>query len=295
MTTPSSSKEDLARILESARRLGVEMDEADALQWLAAMGAGDGGGDIVVDTRTGVFGHRISMLDFSPGRPGALPLHRPPGRVRRRARRGRDGPGALRLGRPVEDPVLPGRLRLLRAGQHQRRRRAPEACAILARADPRQGAGDGQGRHLPADRGEVRLLPRGRGPRRRAGQGGIAHRLARRTRSAPGRSTRFRPDGTPVDDRLGGGRARPRLVQARLGGRRPGARAAGQRQQHARRDLGSARRHRSRRSTATSTRTSRRSTWRPSRSRSSPSWPSTSRPTPWTSTSPSSRRRSTST
>lgn len=66
MTTPASSKEDLARILESARRLGVEMDEAGALQWLAAMGAGEAGGDIVVDSRTGVFGHRISMLDFSP-------------------------------------------------------------------------------------------------------------------------------------------------------------------------------------------------------------------------------------
>ena len=66
MTGPASSKEDLNRILESARRLGVEMDEAGALQWLAAMGAGEGGGDIVVDSRTGVFGHRISMLDFTP-------------------------------------------------------------------------------------------------------------------------------------------------------------------------------------------------------------------------------------
>jgi hypothetical protein len=65
MTTPTGSKEDLARILESAHRLGVEMDEAGALQWLAAMGAGEGGGDVVVDSRTGVFGHRISMLDFT--------------------------------------------------------------------------------------------------------------------------------------------------------------------------------------------------------------------------------------
>ncbi|MEX0787852.1 MAG: hypothetical protein WD906_06815 [Anaerolineales bacterium] len=67
MTSESTSREELSRILESARRLGVEMDEGAALQWLAAMSAGDGGGDVVVDSRTGVFGHRISMLDFTPG------------------------------------------------------------------------------------------------------------------------------------------------------------------------------------------------------------------------------------
>jgi hypothetical protein len=57
---------EIARILESARRLGVELDEEEALQWLAAMAAGPGGGDVVVDMRTGVFGHRVTMLDFSP-------------------------------------------------------------------------------------------------------------------------------------------------------------------------------------------------------------------------------------
>jgi len=57
---------DIARIVESARRLGVEMDEAEALQWLAAMAASQVGGDITVDTRSGVFGHKIVMLDFSP-------------------------------------------------------------------------------------------------------------------------------------------------------------------------------------------------------------------------------------
>jgi len=56
---------DLARIIESARRLGIEMDEADALQWLTAMAATQSGGDIVMDTRSGVFGHKVSMLDFS--------------------------------------------------------------------------------------------------------------------------------------------------------------------------------------------------------------------------------------
>src|SRR3990172_6185181 len=67
MTSAPSSREDLSRILESARRLGVEMDEGEALQWLASMSAGEGGGDVGVDSRAGVFGHRISMLDFAPG------------------------------------------------------------------------------------------------------------------------------------------------------------------------------------------------------------------------------------
>lgn len=55
---------DLSRIVESARRIGIELDEADALQWLTALAA-QHGDEIVTDERTGVFGHRISMLDFS--------------------------------------------------------------------------------------------------------------------------------------------------------------------------------------------------------------------------------------
>jgi hypothetical protein len=66
MPEDKSERQALQRMLESARRLGVEMDEADALQWLSAMAAGSGG-DIVVDARTGVFGHKVSMLDFTPG------------------------------------------------------------------------------------------------------------------------------------------------------------------------------------------------------------------------------------
>ncbi|MDH3943465.1 MAG: hypothetical protein OEV06_05165 [Anaerolineae bacterium] len=60
----SPSKNDIQRILDSAKRLGVEIDEADALQWLTAVAAA-AQDEIVVDERAGVFGHRISMLDFS--------------------------------------------------------------------------------------------------------------------------------------------------------------------------------------------------------------------------------------
>lgn len=57
---------DLTRIIESAKRLGIELDEAEALQWLAAMAAWKPSGEVVVDMRSGVFGHAVVMLDFSP-------------------------------------------------------------------------------------------------------------------------------------------------------------------------------------------------------------------------------------
>lgn len=58
---------DLESIIESARKLGVEMDEEEALQWLTAIAASHShDDDVVVDERSGVFGHRVSMLDFSP-------------------------------------------------------------------------------------------------------------------------------------------------------------------------------------------------------------------------------------
>jgi hypothetical protein len=64
MSTP---QEDLRRIVESAGRLGVELDEAEALAWLSAMAASSAGaGDVTFDTETGVYGHRVTMLDFSP-------------------------------------------------------------------------------------------------------------------------------------------------------------------------------------------------------------------------------------
>ncbi len=66
MQPTSQSSEDLAQILASARRLGVEMDEAEALQWLAAIAAWKNDTDISVDAGNGVYGHKISMLDFSP-------------------------------------------------------------------------------------------------------------------------------------------------------------------------------------------------------------------------------------
>jgi hypothetical protein len=64
--TNAKPEAELARILESARRLGVEVNEADALQWLINMATAKEGNSITMDTRSGVFGHNITMLDFSP-------------------------------------------------------------------------------------------------------------------------------------------------------------------------------------------------------------------------------------
>ena len=58
--------EQLSVIVESARRLGVEMDEADALQWMAKIAAWKAYDDVEVDNADGIFGHRIVMLDFDP-------------------------------------------------------------------------------------------------------------------------------------------------------------------------------------------------------------------------------------
>ena len=108
---------DLGRIIESARRLGVEFDEADALQWLTGITAARGDSDVVVDEQTGVFGHRVTMLDFSSD---DLAHFRAIGRLVEF----HDEPGVetgacpVGLRCAVEDPDLSRRLRLLRAGQH---------------------------------------------------------------------------------------------------------------------------------------------------------------------------------
>jgi hypothetical protein len=61
--TPNVS---LQRIVESAHRLGIELDEQEALQWLTALASMKSTMDISVDASTGVFGSKIVMLDFSP-------------------------------------------------------------------------------------------------------------------------------------------------------------------------------------------------------------------------------------
>ena len=63
---PRPTSADLAQVIESAQRFGIELDEEEALQWLTAMAHSEAQQDLVVDKDSGVFGHRVAMLDFSP-------------------------------------------------------------------------------------------------------------------------------------------------------------------------------------------------------------------------------------
>jgi hypothetical protein len=62
----SDGATDLQRVVESAKRLGVELDEESAMQWMNSIAQESTSGDVVVDTASGAFGHRVAMLDFSP-------------------------------------------------------------------------------------------------------------------------------------------------------------------------------------------------------------------------------------
>jgi hypothetical protein len=66
MNNANEASNELAKIIESARRLGVEIDENEATQWLAAMAAAKTGEELTFDEKAGIFGHKVVMLDFSP-------------------------------------------------------------------------------------------------------------------------------------------------------------------------------------------------------------------------------------
>lgn len=63
--TADMASAEIRRIMESAQRLGVPLDEADTVAWLAAIAA-QADDDVTVDVHSGTFGHRVAMLDFSP-------------------------------------------------------------------------------------------------------------------------------------------------------------------------------------------------------------------------------------
>ena len=56
----------IAKIVESAKQLGIDIDEREADEWVAAMQDESVGGDLVVDVNSGVYGYRVTMLDFAP-------------------------------------------------------------------------------------------------------------------------------------------------------------------------------------------------------------------------------------
>lgn len=62
-----SADEQVHKIVEAAQKLGVEVDETDTTQWLTAVAASQAApGDFAIDAQAGIFGHRITLLDFDP-------------------------------------------------------------------------------------------------------------------------------------------------------------------------------------------------------------------------------------
>ncbi len=60
---------DIEKVVESAKRLNVELNIEEAREWLKSIEGTDGAWDeIEFDDRTGVFGQNIAMLDFDPTR-----------------------------------------------------------------------------------------------------------------------------------------------------------------------------------------------------------------------------------
>ncbi len=64
--TDTNMDDAIARVIQSASRLGVEINVVEAQSWIHAMVQEQAGGDIVVDVDSGAFGHRATMLDLDP-------------------------------------------------------------------------------------------------------------------------------------------------------------------------------------------------------------------------------------
>lgn len=55
---------EFSKVLSSAQRLGIKMDEKKASEWLKAIRKTKNSQEISIDPRTGAFGHKVTMLDF---------------------------------------------------------------------------------------------------------------------------------------------------------------------------------------------------------------------------------------
>jgi len=77
MTPPTQTPaDDLERIRESAARLGVQLDEEGALQWLAAIAADAESDEHIVEHESGVFGRSRQHARLHAARSRAVPAHR---------------------------------------------------------------------------------------------------------------------------------------------------------------------------------------------------------------------------
>lgn len=54
------------RVIESASRMGIELNEQELDRWIAAIGKTIDDSEISTDHQAGIFGHKVAMLDFDP-------------------------------------------------------------------------------------------------------------------------------------------------------------------------------------------------------------------------------------
>jgi hypothetical protein len=62
--TPEEAEEEVEEITEAAKRVGVEIDAENVREWLVAISEAERESALAQDPFSGVFGHRISLLDF---------------------------------------------------------------------------------------------------------------------------------------------------------------------------------------------------------------------------------------
>ena len=210
---------------ESAQRLGIEVDEADALQWLTAMATWQAGSDLTVDTRTGVFGHKVVMLDFSDQE---LAHFREMGRLVEF----QDQPGVVETALALSGSAAQSKIQSYPGDCDYFERvniKAPtrdEACRILAGLMRDKALSTAKGPTYQLDRGQVRLVSQRPGAGRAARSRPDRRSAGRPAEIQAGQIDGFAPDGTPVTVTWDGGGRQPRLVQARLGHRRSDPQAA---------------------------------------------------------------------
>ncbi len=64
LTRSQKARKEVDQIVAAANRLGVELDAQEALQWIVAVSAAEHEAALAQDAATGIFGHRISLMDF---------------------------------------------------------------------------------------------------------------------------------------------------------------------------------------------------------------------------------------
>ena len=241
MATETTRDEAIARVVESATRLGVELDEAEAAEWVAAMETEASGGDVVVDVDSGVYGHRVTMLDFQPEDLARF-------REMSAIVGFEDRPPQVLTALSISGSAAQSKINAYPADcdfferVHIRADTREEACAILADLMREKALVDRHRADPSAVGGQVRVAPGRRDQGRQRGRRRVADVV-------DGRGGQGRPDGGHAGRRLaaglhlGGGVARAGLVQARLGHRRQDARPTRQREQRPRPDVGGARWH----------------------------------------------------